>query len=114
MQTPADSADAGSRTSRAPDVTPVLRLRFAYDGYLSSAEALYAQRANAREIASNVGRQTGVFAERMASLRRELSALDERLATENGLKAEKQRLTGQIEVLRMISECDARRLLFVR
>lgn len=99
MQTP---VAAGSGAHATP---PALRLRFAYDAYLSGAEALHAQRTSAREIAANVGRQEDVFAGRMAALRRDLRTLAESLAANDGLTAERDELTGKIGVLETISEC---------
>lgn len=90
-----------STGSRVP-VDKTMKLRFAYDKYLSSLEAKYTFQVTEKKITSNINEQTDVFRGEFDFLKKQLVTLTEELKLINEFKIEKENLDKKLEILEML------------
>lgn len=81
-----------------------IKLKNAYDKYLSSLEAKYAFQTFEKKITSNINGQKKVFREELDILKKQLVTLNKEFESINGLKIEKKLIDQKFEVLEMLGK----------
>lgn len=89
---------------RATNKTSSIKLRLAYDKYLSSLEAKYVFEIAERNINSNLNEQKDVFREEFVTLKKQLQSLRDELESMDALKIEKNILDKKFEVIETLCE----------
>lgn len=85
-------------------VDKTTKLRFEYDKYLSSLEALYISQRVEKKIISNIDEQKKIFREEFNILKNQLVDLCKEIDLIKKLKIEKKNIDEKFEVLEILSK----------